>query len=209
VIPWTALCAIGLAVCLLGERRGRIVERGVGKLVASLAFVGAGLSAGLPDVTPGGVWLLAALVLSFVGDMLLLSNDKRWFLTGLVAFLLAHVAFAAFFAALGLAITGVAAGLVGMGALLAVVWPRLAPHTGRLKLPVAAYMAAISWMVASAAGAVAAGAAGPGLLVAAVVFAASDLFVARQRFIHAEFLNRAIGLPLYYGAQLLFVASIP
>ena len=208
MIPWTALCAIGLAVCLLGERRGRVMERGVGKLVASLSFVGAGLSAGLPDREGGGA-MLTALLLSLAGDLMLLSSDKRWFLAGLLAFLGTHVAFAVFFAQLGLAPGGVAAGLAAMGALLAVVWPRLGPHTGRLKVPVMAYMAAISWMVASAAGASAAAPGRAGLLVAAVIFAASDLFVARQRFVKAELRNRAIGLPLYYVAQLLFVASLP
>lgn len=208
MISWVLLCAVGLAVCLLGEWRGRIVERGVGKLVASLAFVGAGVDAGLPEGVVGGAWLLAALVLSFVGDMVLLSNVRRWLLAGMIAFLLAHLAFIGFFLALGVAGGGVAAGLAGMGALLVWVWPRLAPHTGSLKVPVALYMLAISGMVAAAAGATADAPGRRGLLAAAVLFALSDLFVARQRFVQAEPRNRFIGLPLYYAAQLLFVASM-
>ena len=35
----------------------------------------------------------------------------------------------------------------------------------------------------------------------------ADLFVARERFVSPAFGNRAIGLPLYYAAQILFAVS--
>jgi len=35
------------------------------------------------------------------------------------------------------------------------------------------------------------------------VFGISDLFVARQRFVSSGFVNAAVGLPAYFGAQLL------
>jgi uncharacterized membrane protein YhhN len=41
----------------------------------------------------------------------------------------------------------------------------------------------------------------------AVLFYLSDLFVARDQFIKKEFLNRLIGLPLYYGGQFLLAFS--
>jgi hypothetical protein len=40
-----------------------------------------------------------------------------------------------------------------------------------------------------------------------VAFAASDVSVARDRFVREDFLNRAWGLPLYYGGQLLIALS--
>ena len=43
--------------------------------------------------------------------------------------------------------------------------------------------------------------------VGALAFTASDVAVARDRFVKREFLNRAWGLPLYYGAQLLIAAT--
>jgi uncharacterized membrane protein YhhN len=44
--------------------------------------------------------------------------------------------------------------------------------------------------------------------VGALSFFVSDIFVARQRFLKAEFVNRLIGLPLYYGGQFLLAFSI-
>ena len=46
---------------------------------------------------------------------------------------------------------------------------------------------------------------GPVWVLAAHLFFFSDLFVARQRFIHPTPWNRLIGLPPYFAAQLLFV----
>ena len=42
------------------------------------------------------------------------------------------------------------------------------------------------------------------LLVAALLFYASDLCVARERFVEHAPVNRYVGLPLYYAGQLLF-----
>ena len=42
----------------------------------------------------------------------------------------------------------------------------------------------------------------------ALLFYISDIFVARQRFLKAEFVNRLIGLPLYYGGQFMLAFSI-
>jgi hypothetical protein len=43
--------------------------------------------------------------------------------------------------------------------------------------------------------------------VGALTFTASDVLVARNRFMRREFVNRAVGLPLYYGGQLLLAAT--
>ena len=42
----------------------------------------------------------------------------------------------------------------------------------------------------------------------ALLFYVSDLAVARHRFVKAELLNRAIGLPLYYAGQVLIAMSV-
>ncbi len=73
-------------------------------------------------------------------------------------------------------------------------------------VPVRAYMAVIGVMSALACAVTAAG--GPWQAAAgALAFTASDVSVARDRFVRHEFLNRAWGLPLYYGAQLLLAAT--
>ena len=46
------------------------------------------------------------------------------------------------------------------------------------------------------------------LAVAALAFAASDVAVARNRFVAPGFVNRAWGQPLYYLAQLAFALSV-
>jgi uncharacterized membrane protein YhhN len=45
-------------------------------------------------------------------------------------------------------------------------------------------------------------------VVGAVLFAASDLFVARERFVKSTAINTSVGLPLYYAAQLLIASSL-
>ena len=45
------------------------------------------------------------------------------------------------------------------------------------------------------------------VMTAAVAFYVSDVSVARDRFVAPGFGNRIWGLPLYYGAQLLFALS--
>jgi uncharacterized membrane protein YhhN len=46
------------------------------------------------------------------------------------------------------------------------------------------------------------------ILVGAVMFYVSDIFVAHQRFVMQSFTNRLIGLPLYYAAQFLLAFSV-
>lgn len=46
------------------------------------------------------------------------------------------------------------------------------------------------------------------ILIGAVLFYASDIFVAHQRFVMEHFYNRLIGLPLYYTGQFLLAFSV-
>ena len=84
------------------------------------------------------------------------------------------------------------------------LWPHLrATDRG----PVTAYVAAILVMCAAAAGYGAA----TGywrVLLGAIMFAASDVAVARDRFVVKGFRNKAWGLPAYYCAQLLLAWSV-
>jgi uncharacterized membrane protein YhhN len=78
----------------------------------------------------------------------------------------------------------------------------LHPHLpADMRVPVRVYMLVIAIMVASAIGAsLATGE--PRFAIGGVAFAASDLSVARERFVRASFANLVWGLPLYYAAQL-------
>ena len=75
-----------------------------------------------------------------------------------------------------------------------------------MKQPVVAYFIVIGTMSALACAVTAAG--GPaGVALGALAFAASDVSVARDRFVQHDFRNRAWGLPLYYCAQVLLALT--
>jgi uncharacterized membrane protein YhhN len=90
------------------------------------------------------------------------------------------------------------------------VWLR--PHLGSMLPPVIAYIAVISVMVVGAWTTMGdAGLSVSGRLlvfIGALSFYFSDVFVARERFIKAEFANRLAGLPLYYCGQFLLAFSV-
>ena len=203
MIALAAVCALACAVLVWAEARGRRGVRAIAKPVASLAFVALGVIAG------GGAqpWMLAGLGLGALGDVALLGDGKHAFLAGLGAFLLGHVAYVVAIAVrvppdTWLPAAGWRAAVpvaVGIGA-LAWLWP----HLGKLRVPVIAYVAAI---VAMMVGALAVADA-PRLTAGAALFFASDLAVARDRFVAHGFANKAWGLPAYYAGQLLIAWSL-
>jgi uncharacterized membrane protein YhhN len=210
----TPLLLTGLTLALtaglvVAERRQAARPRAILKSLASLGFLLVAVSLGLP----GGSWaqqaVFVGLILGAAGDLFLLSRAKRWFLAGLVAFLLNHVGFLVAFFWVG--VHPLWAGLAALplvGVAYAVWrWLSSAPDgLGSLAGPVVAYIAVISAMVAASVGtlAVAPVPAGPTLVVAAVLFFVSDLCVARDRFVAPGPDNRTLGLPLYYAGQLTF-----
>lgn len=203
VWPYALVTVLATAALLAAERAAWQTGVWIFKPIAAAGFVAAAWALGAP-ATPYGTWILTGLVLSFVGDVLLIpKTSPRAFLAGLVAFLLAHVAYALAFAARGLDRLTIAVALVALLAvgLVALRWllPNVQPSMRR---PVLAYVVVISTMLACAAGTV--GHAGePLIFVGALAFYLSDLAVARQRFVAKSFWNKAWGLPLYFGAQLV------
>jgi uncharacterized membrane protein YhhN len=185
--------------------------RGVGvwgtKPLASTGFLWVALAHGA-TVSAYGRWVLAALVLSWWGDVLLIPRGRGTFLAGLGSFLLAHLAFCGAFLARGVSGTHTlgAAVLVGLFSRRVARW--LLPHVeAKMKPPVVAYSTAITAMVSLALGA-AAQAREPAVALGAVLFLLSDLAVARDRFVAPGFDNRAWGLPLYYAAQVVLARTV-
>jgi uncharacterized membrane protein YhhN len=202
------LCALAVAGLLWAEYRGSRPGLWLTKPLASAAFIWAGLAAGALD-SPYGHWVLLGLLLCLLGDLLLIPIDRPGvFRAGVFAFLAGHVAYSAAFMTRPLDGFGLAAGAI----LLAVVVGGVLRWLGGslpqgMAWPVRIYMIVIGVMATLACGVTAAG--GPwAVAVGALAFTASDISVARDRFARHEFLNRAWGLPLYYGAQLL-IASTP
>lgn len=199
----TVLALLGLMVA---EWRRSATGRWVLKPIASVGFIAAALAGG-PPTDRFGWAIVAALVLSFGGDVLLIPKAKAWFAAGLASFLLGHLGFAAAFVFRGAAPLwgGVALPVIGTAAWAVHRWLR--PHIpDRLRGPIIAYITVISAMVVLAFATFGhrPDAQGGMLLGAALAFFCSDLAVARNRFVSEGFVNRLWGLPLYYGAQLLF-----
>lgn len=200
--PFVVACLGFLALLLVAEWRGSAALRWVAKPLASLSFVLAGIEGGALE-TPYGRVILVGLVLGALGDVLLIPKASAVFLAGLVAFLLGHLAYAFAFAIRG--VEPVAAFVAAMAVALpaALAWRWLAPHLpAKMRVPVLAYVAVISFMVIAAAAAF-----GqprwPAMLAGALLFYVSDLAVARQQFVTPTVRNKLWGLPLYYGAQLV------
>lgn len=225
--PFIALTCAALAVVLYTERRDAAIAAAiasggpsapggdrlrvvgaVAKVVASCGFIGAAIAGGAFGSFFGQT-LFIALVWCFAGDVLLIAKGSRpAFMFGIAAFLMGHLGYVMCFRMRG--VDGVAALVAGLalGVVALFIWRWLSPHLrGGMRIAVACYIGVITLMVAFAIGTVAL-AWSPVPLVAAVLFWLSDLTVARQRFVRASFWNRAVGLPLYYAAQLVFVTLL-
>ena len=152
--------------------------------------------------------VLVGLLFSLAGDVLLIPEGM--FVYGLVAFLLAHVAYLVAFtrdAKLAARRTPFAIVAAVALAMLAVLWPGL---PAALKLPVVCYVVMLGAMTAqSAARAAALG--GRGARLAAIggaLFMASDALLAFDRFHIRLPLASLWILGTYYAAQVLIALSV-
>lgn len=201
-----------LAILLVAEWREDRRAIALVKPLASTGFVAAGYFA---MVEPGlyATAIFVGLVLSWWGDVLLIPRDRPGvFRLGILAFLLGHVAYSAAFLARGVDWTATMASAAVLAVAAAVILRWLSAHTpDDMRLPVRAYVAVISTMLALAVGTWAAHGA-PLIVAGAAMFYLSDLSVATDRFVRRSFLNRLWGLPCYYVAQLVLaftIASVP
>ena len=200
--------AVSVLLLLWAEFRQATRLRRASKLAASATFVWAAISWGGWQSSYGQMMVLG-LCLCALGDACLLEEGRgRWFQLGIAAFGLGHLAYAMAFMVYGVnaGATGVAAALMLAVGWLVLRW--LGPQVpSDLKIPVIVYGIIISAMVAFAIGAVADQ--GPLWIgLGAVGFAASDLSVARDRFVREQFVNAAWGLPAYYLSQFALAFSI-
>lgn len=201
------VCLLASAALVVAELREWRYRRSIFKIIASSAFVAIALQL---DGTASsyGRLILTALALSWVGDIFLLSKQSRLFMLGLASFLMSHIVFSIAFAQRPLSVPALAVGLavmsfIGLG-VIRWLWIHL---QGLYRIAVTAYVVAIVAMCSFAFAVCAAS--GIWLLaVGALAFAASDISVARDRFVSPGFMNRAWGLPLYYAAQISLALSV-
>jgi uncharacterized membrane protein YhhN len=157
-------------------------------------------------------WLFGGLIFCLGGDVCLVFSSKKMFLLGLIFFLVGHVLY--IFGFIHIAQAG-RWGWMGAAVIFiigACVYLWLRPHLGEMNLSVLVYSIVISIMLSGAWTIFCS--AGQSLsarllvLLGAMSFYSSDIFVARDRFMKKEMLNRTIGLPLYYAGQFLLAFSV-
>jgi uncharacterized membrane protein YhhN len=203
----SVLCAVFLALHIASEHQGQKALGALSKVLASASFLGVAWTLGAWSSVYGKL-VLGALAFCAIGDVLLLSRAAPAFLGGLASFLLGHVLLAVGFASLGLQRGWLPGALLVLGAIGGRVLFWLMPHVEkRMKIPVLAYCGAISVMVGLAVAAFGRGAHWV-VPVGAVLFYASDLSVARDRFVKTAFINRLWGLPAYYASTVLIAWSV-
>ncbi|MCP4331823.1 MAG: lysoplasmalogenase [Gammaproteobacteria bacterium] len=195
-------CSALVVLLLIGQD----IAAAVSKLVASSAFVVLAIQVGGLRSNFGRlIWL--GLVFSWFGDAFLIGETQTLFLSGLGAFLLAHVTYIAAFIAKGVSAKWTAAATLPTAAIAIAVSAWLAPHVPpELVTPVRVYTAAISLMVIAAFGTRGRGASIL-ILAGALLFFLSDLSVAALRLVQTDFPTYIWGLPLYYAGQACLAVS--
>lgn len=198
---------LGVTVGLVGlllraEYRARTSSIRVLKPLASAGFVAHALACGALD-SRYGLLIVTGLIASWVGDVCLLSDRKRWFVCGLLAFLVAHLAYITAFWGQGTSGFAFIGAALTFGPLTWWIRKRLRPHVpSQLRAPVELYMIVINLMVVVAIAAWHAGSSWM-VVVGAIAFYASDVLVARDKFVAPGWGTRVWLLALYYMAQLL------
>lgn len=173
------------------------------------------LSVGLDDAR---LWFGAGILLSLVGDVLLMISLDRFFLGGLIVFLLAHIAYIVGF---NIPIPGinffgiVFAVFIGLGGarIIRLILDRLpASGQGHMRLPILVYSAVISVMLLSAmmklvdvswnANAAALAAAG------AFFFYLSDIILAWNKFVSPIQHGRIYNIGAYHLGQIALITGV-
>lgn len=179
----------------------------IAKPATLLALVLVALALGATD-TAAGVWLLVALVLGLVGDVMLLSDSVPRFQAGLGAFLVGHLAYLVCFSRLGLAWPAWSWGVLAVLAVTLVLTRDVTPATYRsggwaLAGPVALYTLVIAGML------VLAWATGDAVIaLGATVFVASDATLSVNRFVRPLPQAQLAIMVTYHLGQALIVAGV-
>ena len=205
------LAPLMLTALLLSERSGRTPYKIAFKFLLSSLFI---LVAILQTTTysPFATAVIVGLLLCLAGDVCLAIPGQRAFRIGLVAFLLGHAGYIVAFTMMAHpGLTMWAAALLAIP-VSTFVYARLLPFLNGMRRPVMGYVVIITVMVIAAGALLGAESLDFGgrllILNGALAFYISDLFVARQRFVHQTFYNRLIGLPLYYLGQFQIAYAI-
>ncbi len=204
--------AVLLLITLLISIRRQMTDIALlAKTLLSALFVLTALMTPHPNLTYS--WLIIiGLTICLIGDICLAFDSRRAFMAGLAVFLAGHLVYVCAFFSVAPISLWTWGTLAAVGIISSAVFIWLAPHLGAMRIPVLAYISAITLMVTGALSLAGLQTVSPGgrslIIGGAVFFYLSDLFVARQQFVRDTFLNRAAGLPLYYLGQFLLALSV-
>ncbi len=205
LIFYTGLVA---ALTLAEVRENRLAQR-VLKPAAALGFILISLFSGMPQSLYAQLIILGLIACAF-GDVFLLSRkSKILFLAGMASFAIGHFAYLSAFISqprgLLTAADFLKTGLTLFAGFAAYNW--LKPHLPKdMRIAVSVYFFIILLMVINALRLPAQGPLGLAM-IGAVMFAVSDVFVGRDRFVTPTPKNALAITPLYFGAQALIALS--
>lgn len=203
--------ALGVAICaalaVWGKKRERMIVHWVFKPTTTLVILVAALF--LIPAAPHRRWVLLALILSLVGDSILMG-PASWLSAGLVSFLGALLCYGIAFTVQLPPSPRQWVYLILPAAVAISILQRFWPHLGKLRWAVAAYILAMvfmAWRAFSRFDAL-----NVGLLdwflgcLGAVLFMTGDALLARRRFMHKP-VGYGLELGVYYLAQWCLVLS--
>ncbi len=178
-------------------------------------FLWLSMSTGMQGVV---LWFGMGIILSLVGDVLLMISLERFFLGGLIAFLFAHIFYIVGFNSPIPAISAwsvILAILIGWGGarvIRRILASVIAKGQGRMRLPISVYGTVISLMLLSAmiklndlswdAGAAVL------VSVGAFLFYLSDVILAWNKFVSPIHNGRIYNIAAYHLGQILLIAGV-
>lgn len=197
------------------SRNWRRLEYIAKPAVMMVLFLWLTISAGLDGAL---LWFGLGILFSLVGDVLLMIALDRMFLPGLIAFLLAHIAYVIGFnvPVPEMSVWGVfLAIIIGMGGarvIRRILKAVIAKGQGRLRIPIAVYGVVISLMLLSAMLKQfdATWEAGAALLVGvgAFLFYLSDIILAWNKFVAPIRHGRMYNIAAYHLGQIALIAGV-
>lgn len=202
-----ALTLVVAVIDWIAVQAGRRPVEYVAKPLTMVVLIGVALTLDVGDDTAARGFAVAALVLSLIGDVfLMLPARERWFVPGLVAFLLGHLAYIPGLWLLGVSapwlIGGLLLVLVGVATIGRRIVRGVQDVEPRLAVPVTAYVAVISAMVVTAIGT-----ASPFAVVGALLFYVSDALIAVTNFIKDHPRGRLAVMVTYHLGQVGLVLA--
>eukprot|EP01100_Stratorugosa_tubuloviscum_P007557 TRINITY_DN312_c3_g1_i1.p1 TRINITY_DN312_c3_g1~~TRINITY_DN312_c3_g1_i1.p1 ORF type:complete len:247 (-),score=90.99 TRINITY_DN312_c3_g1_i1:26-766(-) len=213
-------CFLLVITLITSERLLLLKMKALSKTLASLSFIYISFKAlqlkqieNLSIESPN-LYIFIGLILGAIGDICLLSTLNGFFFhVGAYSFLIGHIAYTyAFY----INQFGIDFNYTFISFILCSIWcisafifiKKFGKIEPELLFTVIAYLIIISIMTGVAAGTIKTVKQGPIWFIAALLFFFSDGCVAYERFVKSSFTSRLIGLPLYYGAQIIFANSL-